>query len=243
MKGTFESFPRAARLILRDPINFLLALIPTLLALSIYILAITMIFRHSDQFGLLLQSYLPDPSYAGWIGKILTVIFVIFIFLLMSWTYVIVVGIIAAPFNSMLSARIEDIMLGKRLDENKGRTFSQLVRNLGSTFKAEFLKLFFILLLTGLAFLLNLFPFFYPIGVFILAVLVSVQFVDYSWARHELSFGACVKDVFRNLIPYSVGGLFFLLLTAIPILNALVPAFGTSYFTVLWLRRQGRIPA
>jgi CysZ protein len=240
MRGVFDAFPVALRSILRDPINLLLALIPTLLALAIYGFAIAAIFRNSDYLGLVVQDYLPDPNIAGWVGKLITALFVLFVFLIMSWTFVIVVGIISAPFNSMLSSRIETLLVGKTLEHNKSSTFKEMIHGITRTFKDEFQKLFFVVLLTCLALLLNLFPLFYPVGVFLLSLLIAVQFVDYSWSRANLGFGGCVQDVIKNLLPYAAGGFFFLILMTVPLINSLVPSLATGYFTVLRLYRTGR---
>jgi CysZ protein len=190
----------------------------------------------------MVRDYLPEPSHAGWIGKFLTAIFILFVFILMSWTFVLIVGIIAAPFNSMLSSRIEKKLTQKVLSEDKSQTLNELFHNLKQTFKTELKKLIVIVIFAIIAFVLNLFPLFYPVGMFLVAILFAVQFIDYSWSRHNMSFAACLGDTTKNIIPYSLSGFFFLILITIPILNALVPAFATSYFTVLWLNRQKKIP-
>ncbi|MFL5782999.1 MAG: EI24 domain-containing protein [Bacteriovoracaceae bacterium] len=238
-----KTFREALHLITRDPVNLFLAIVPTAIALSLYIFLMVYVFRRADYFGLLVADYLPSKDSAGIVGIILTGILILFVFLLMMWTFVIVVGLIASPFNSMLSSRIETILAGKPVGEDRKKTLSEMASSLGKTFKNELKKLVFIALVAGIAFVLNLFPLFYPVGVFLVAVLFAVQFVDYSWSRHDMSFGECVGDVFRNIIPYSVSGFLFLLAVSIPIINAFIPAFATSYFTVLWLKRQKKIPA
>ncbi|HLT22601.1 MAG TPA: EI24 domain-containing protein [Bacteriovoracaceae bacterium] len=230
--------PISLRLIFKDPINLLLAVIPTLLALSIYIFLIVLVFKNSDYFGVFIQNWIPDPQTAGWVGKIITAIFIIFMFLVTSWTFILVSGIISAPFNSLLSSRIEEKLSGKKVSEDKKSTFKSMLKDLGSIFVNEVKKMIFIVILTGLAFLLNLFPLFYPIGIFLLALVLSIQFVDYSWSRHEMTFSQCISDLFRNILSYGGYGLVFLVLITIPIINALVPALATSFFTVLWLERQ-----
>ena len=241
MKGVFQSLPLSFKMILKDPINLILALVPTLIALALYAFCIVTIFQNADYFGVVIQNWIPDQETAGWLGKLITAIFIIFVFLLMSWTFVLVVGILAAPFNSMLSARIETALIGKPLSQDKKKTFSEVVKSLGETFKNEFKKILLIAVCSALAFVFNLFPLFYPVGIFLLSVLFAVQFVDYSWSRHESSFGVCLKDVISNLFPYSFAGLFFIILISVPIINAFVPAWATSYFTILWLHRQKKL--
>jgi CysZ protein len=242
MKGMLESFPIAIRMIFTDPINLFLAFIPTVIALAIYLLTIVSVYRHSDQLVSMLRGYIYTADQATILAKVLTAILIIFIFFLMSWTFIIVVGIIAAPFNSMLSSRIEKKISGNLVLESKNETLKKISGSLGQTLKNEFKKLIFIVLLTGVAFLLQFFPLFYPIGVIMVATLLSVQFVDYSWSRHNLHFGSCFKDVLVNILPYGISGCFFLLLVAIPLVNTIVPALATSYYTVLWLYRQKKIP-
>jgi CysZ protein len=238
-----KTFSQALKLITRDPVNLFLAVIPTAMALFLYFFVIAYIFKRADYFSLLIMDYMPSEKTAGIVGIILTGILILFVFLVMSWTFVILVGLIASPFNSMLSSRIETMLAGKPVSEDKNKTISDMMISLGRTFKNEIKKLVFIALVAGFAFILNLFPLFYPVGLLLVAILFTVQFVDYSWSRHDLGFGECLADVLRNIIPYSVSGFLFLLLVSLPIINAFVPAMATSYFTVLWLKRQKKIPA
>lgn len=242
MTGVLRSFPVAIKMIVTDPVNLMLSIFPTMVALALYIFTISFTFRNSDRLVSYFRGYVFTADQANWIAKILTAILIIFIFFLMSWTFVVVVGIIAAPFNSLLSSRIEMKLVQKiYMDENQKKAIQQIKNNLAQTFKNELKKIIFIALVAGLAFLLNLFPLFYPIGIFLVATLLAVQFVDYSWSRYNMHFTACFKDLLTNIIPYSIGGFIFLLLIAIPIVNAFVPALATSYFTVLWLHRQNKI--
>ncbi len=238
-----KTFGQALRLITRDPVNLFLAVVPTVMALFLYLFLVTWIFHRADYFTVMLMDYLPSKDVAGVLGIILTGILILFVFLLMSWTFVIVVGLIASPFNSMLSSRIETMLAGKPVTEDRKKTISAMAIGLGVTFKNEIKKLVFIALVAAFAFVLNLFPIFYPVGIFLVSILFAIQFIDYSWSRHNLRAHQCIGDVAQNIIPYSASGFLFLLLVTIPIINAFVPALATSYFTVLWLKRQKKIPA
>jgi CysZ protein len=238
MKQIFKSLPIAISMITRDPVNLTLALIPSLLALMIYLISVVAIFRHSEAVIGIVARYVNTPETAGLIGKVLTGILIVFVFIIMSWTFILLVGIISAPFNSMLSSRIERKLAGEKLEGKGQKTFQQIVVSLGETFKNEFKKLFLIILLSMLALLLNLFPLFYPLGIFLVSLVMAIQFVDYSWSRHDWSFGACLKDTAKNLLSYGGSGFFFVLLITIPIINTMVPALATSYFTVLWIKQQ-----
>lgn len=242
MRHVLSSIPQAFGVILRDPINLFLAIIPTLIALTLYISSILGIYYNTDRFVALFKDYIYTADQANLLAKILTAILVIFVFFVMSWTFVIVVGIIAAPFNSMLSARIEKQLLHQLLPSSRHETMQKISQGLLQTFKNELKKLIFILLVTGLAFILNLFPLLYPLGIFLISTMLAVQFIDYSWSRHNMSFGECLSDILSNLFSYSIPGFVFLLLVTIPLVNALIPALATSYFTILWIHRRHKLP-
>lgn len=242
MKGILKAFPLAFKVIFTDPVNFVLSIFPTTIALILYLVTIVSAYRNSDRLVAMFRGYIYSSDQATFLAWLVTGILMIFIFFVMSWTFVIVVGIIAAPFNSLLSSRIEQKLVQKvYMDEDQAKALKKVKMSMGQTFKNEAKKLVFIAIVAVMAFLLNLFPLFYPLGIFLVAILVAVQFVDYSWSRHDMHFGECFKDVLKNLLPYSTSGAIFLLLVAIPIVNAFIPALATSYFTVLWLHRQKKI--
>lgn len=242
MKSIGRSFPLAFKMIFTDPVNFVLSIIPTLMALAIYLFTIITAYRNSDRLASFFRGYLETPDQATWAARVLTAILIVFVFFIMSWTFVIVVGIIAAPFNSLLSSRIEQKLVQKIImDEDQQHAIAEVKSSMAQTFKNEFKKIALLLVVAAFAFVINLVPFLYPVGVFLIATLLAVQFVDYSWSRHNLPVSKCLKDVTVNIIPYSLSGAIFLGLVAIPIINAFVPALATSYFTVLWLERQKKI--
>jgi len=160
------------------------------------------------------------------------------LFMLVSWTFVLMTGIISAPFNSVISARIEKKIRGEIPSENKSQGIKEVVAGLGRTLFNEFKKLTVIIIATILAMGLNFFPVLFPLALLLLALIMSSQFLDYSWSRHDLGAGACFKDVMGNFFANFISGAIFLLLVSVPLINVLVPAFATSYYTVLWTKRQ-----
>lgn len=242
MKSIGRSFSLAFKMILTDPVNFVLSVIPTLMALAVYFFVIIGAYRNSDRLAAMFRGYLESPEQATWAARILTAILIVFVFFIMSWTFVLVVGIIAAPFNSLLSSRIEQKLVQKIImDENQKHAIEQVKSTMAQTFKNELKKISLLVIVGAFAFVINLVPFLYPVGVFLIATLLAVQFVDYSWSRHDLPVTKCIKDVTVNIVPYSLSGAIFLALVAVPVVNAFVPALATSYFTVLWLDRQKKI--
>lgn len=244
MSRTFKSLPTAIGMILKDPINFTLAVIPALIALTLYIVCITLIINNYDLVVYFIKDQIRIPAeYTGWVGAILTGLMVIFVFIVMNWTFIMVVGIIGAPFNSMISTRIERKLAGKQVEENKSRTYKEMFSSIGSTLINELKKMILILVLSFTALLLNLIPFMYPVALFIFCMLIAIQFVDYTWSRHDWGVGKCMGDLMSGVFSYSFSGLGFLGLMMVPVINAFIPPLATSYYTVLWLHRQNKILA
>ena len=241
MHHIFKSFPIALRMIFKDPVNLILAILPTLMALALYFSAITYVFWNSTEILGIIKTYVTSGDQATLLAQILTVVLIILIFFFMSWTFVFVVGIIASPFNALLSYRIEKKLLSEVVEEDKKKALEKVRLGLWASLKNEAKKVILILIIGTLTFFLNIFPLFYPVSLFLMALLLAVQFLDYSWSRHEMRFGACLREVFAHLIPYGFSGFLFLLLITVPIINAFIPALATSYFTVLWLYRQNKI--
>ena len=238
MNLILKSFKLSLSAIFNDPVNIVLAIVPTLISLSLYILGIVLIFSHSDTFYSFFRNNIHTSEAAGLFTKMLTVFLVIFIFFIMNWTFVLVVGLVSSPFNSLLSHRIEQKMVSKMtMDENQKHAMIKMRGTLFETLKNELKKIIFLSLITLLIFVFNFLPFFYPIGVSLVSLLLAVQFLDYSWSRHQWSFLDCLKDIARNFFSYILCGGIFLSLISIPLVNAFVSPLATSFFTVFWLSR------
>jgi CysZ protein len=159
-------------------------------------------------------------------------------FILASWTFVVMVGILAAPFNDVISRRIEKKIRGDIPSQDKKAGIREVFRGLGRTLMNEFKKLTVIIMFTLAAVSLNFIPVLFPVAMVLLALLMSSQFLDYSWSRHDMTVRACVKDLLGSPFANILSGMMFLMLVSVPLLNALVPALATSFYTVLWTRRQ-----
>jgi uncharacterized protein involved in cysteine biosynthesis len=231
----------AIKAILRNPVNLMLALIPTFISLVIYLGLIVFVSSYFAEISEFIQSYLPTSKLTGWIGKIFSFLFITFVIVVMSWTYILMVGIISTPFNSLLSSRIEASYLLTNLNQDKNTTIKLVLKGYYKTIKNEFWKIVIIITLSFIAVVFNIFPVFYPISIVMFSILMSVQFLDFSWSRHDLNFIDCMKDYGRSFLSYLSSGFVFLILMSIPIINSILLSLGTSYFTILWLYHQKKI--
>lgn len=232
MSDFMNSFKLAKKYILEDKINILLVMIPFLMGAIIYALTFRFLYTHVFVY---LLSFVKNFFQIHFLNEILSyflvMLFSFFIYTLINWTFVVIISFLASPFYNALSSRIERKYFHREetrmtLKESLGRFFFIFIN--------EGKKIFFILLLTFLSLFLNYFPSLAPIAVLVASVLFSVQFIDYTWSRHHLSFSDCLKNFFRHFIPYTLMGFVFFILIHIPILNILLPAYAVAVYTIYY---------
>ncbi|MBD65188.1 MAG: hypothetical protein CME62_08275 [Halobacteriovoraceae bacterium] len=235
-----SSFKEAYRQIFKDKVSFALALIPVLIGIVLFYFLGTTLFSNINDLGqFYIQKYLGDGSWGTVATWMINIILTILLYYIVNVAFVLVIAIIASPFNDILSQRIEKRMLGEKLP-SFSESIKGSVTNLVKILLNEVRKIIMILGISFLAILIGLIPFLTPLSFFLSAIVISIEFIDYSWSRHDKSYRECKSDYRQHWFSYSFGGLFFMLLVSIPGLNILVPSYGTSYFTVLWVKNNER---
>lgn len=239
MKSVLQSIPEAFKHLFKDPLNLFLMIVPGILAMALYIVVGGTLVKNGVTItDGLINKYGVSQKHGElayyFVAGLLSFLF----FILASWTFVVMVGIIASPFNDVISRRIEKKIRGDIPLQDKQAGIKEVFRGLGRTLMNEFKKLTVIIMFTIAAVSLNFIPVLFPVAMLMLALLMSSQFLDYSWSRHNMNVNACVKDLFGSPFANTLSGMMFLMLVSVPLLNALVPALATSYYTVLWTRRQ-----
>jgi CysZ protein len=238
VKNSLIVFKPSFQILFKDKVNLTLAFIPVFIGVVLYGLLGTWLFGTLVEQG---TKWIEELSGSGAVGGVFTwilgAIFTVILYFVVSWTFVLIITILASPFNDMLSRRVEKISKGQELE-----TFAASFAIIGSTFIMtlgnEIKKVSFILILSLVAFSLGYIPLLTPISILISVLLLAIGFVDYSWSRHNIPFKNCFSDVKKNIINYSFGGGFFFILVTIPIVNLIVSSWATSYFTLLWVRNN-----
>lgn len=216
----------------------MLASVPVLIGIALYYFFGSWIYEGVMSSGQeLIESYISKDSWGSALYYVAATLLSVMLFFLVNWTFVLVVTLIASPFNDLLSARIERKMRGETNLE-LGASLSSLFSKIFFTLFNELKKILFIISLSVLSFLFGYIPILAPIGVAIAVILLAVEFLDYSWSRHDMKFGDCLKDLKRNVFGYGFGGGFFFMMVSVPLLNLLVPSLATSYFTTLWVKNN-----
>ena len=232
------SLGKAWKLITANRVNLILSIIPILLGIVLYAFLGVNFYSSAAGYGdQIITQYISEGTFGSVIGFILKALITVMLFFFVNWTFVMVVTIFAGPFNDVLSSRIEKQIKNQELFD-LSQSLKLITGNFFSSLFNEFKKISLILFLGILSFILGYIPFLTPLSILLAVLLLSIGFLDYSWSRHNVSFGSCVNDIRKNLIKYSIGGGIFFLLVSVPVLNLIVPPLATSYFTLLWVNNH-----
>lgn len=228
-------FPRALSLIFKDKMLLMLSFVPLIIGTVLYSFIGSWFYKFVMGRGeAYIQAQLGDGTGASIVYYILVAVMTVLLFFIVNFTFVLIVSVLASPFNDLMSKRIEKKFYGiTPTDSGEGFLISavKIIFN-------EIKKITLIVLLTLLSLVLSFIPILAPITIFVSAILLAVQFLDYSWSRHDLPANECLRDVLNNLFGYGVGGVAFVALMSIPGINLLALPLGVVYFTCFWLEKN-----
>ncbi len=244
-RGFFYPF-RAFRFLFSHPRLWTYAVIPVGVNTLLYSLLLWFVANH---FSGWLDQIVPrgDAWYWALLTYVAGALLAGLIVLAVVYTFTIVGNLLLAPFNDLLSEKVEWVYSGSRLEEPF--SFAALARDTVRSVRAELgrLALFgtgFLLLLA-----LNLFP---PMGTAVYGVAAPVYtlfflgwaYRDYSMGRWHFPFAAQRRLAFGNLLTFLGFGAGAGLLLLVPLLNLLAIPVCVAGATLLFcdLRSAGRLP-
>jgi len=167
---------------------------------------------------------------------LLVAIISILSFFFVNFTFVLIISLIGAPFNDLISESVEKEFLG--LTQN---STTSIWNKLPSFFINEAKKIFFIIIASILALSFSFIPLLLPITLIFNFMLVAIQFIDYSWSRHFIKASECRREYLKNFFSYTFSGGLFFILISIPIINIFIPSWAAAHFTILRLNNIKKI--
>lgn len=212
-KGFFDCFSGFGLLFKPGIKRFVL--IPFIINLGLFSLATKLL---SDQLESWLEKLLPD--WLGWLEWLIWPLFAIAMFLIVFYTFTVIANLISAPFNSILSARIEAMLTGKKPVDINSDSFIKLVfRTTGSEIQKVLyaVKWFIPLIIITIIPVINIVaPF---LWILFAAWFFALEYNDYPLANRGHYFDE-VKSYNRKNRMRSLGlGSAVFILTSIPIIN------------------------
>lgn len=175
------------------------------------------------------------PSWLDWLNWLIIPLFTVTILIAVFYTFTIVANIIAAPFNSVLSEKYEQLVRGKTEIENN-ETISQLISR---TIAAELKKITYIILWLIPLLIATVIPVLNLISPFLWILfaiwMLSLEYIDYPMGNHNQRFPDVKKSAHKHKsMTLGLGsGLF--ILTTIPFVNFIAIPAGVIAATKVYL--------
>jgi len=180
------------------------------------------------------------PSWLDWLNWLVIPLFTISILIVVFYTFTIVANIIAAPFNSLLSAKYENMIRGNQDTENSETIMQLIVR----TLSAELKKIIYILLWLIPLLIISFIPVINLISPFLWILfaiwMLSLEYLDYPMGNHNHYFPE-VKQTAHKKKSMTLGlgsGLF--ILTTIPLVNFIAIPAGVIAATKVYIENADK---
>lgn len=193
------------------------------------------------RFADITQKILPQGGiWSGLIGLLFWVLFGLVVLVLGFFLFSLVVNLIGAPFNGLLSEKVERLLVPQVIETTprKSHFFADILPSFMSEIKKSFIFLSISILLMVLVFIPVVNFVAAPFALFFTAWMLTIEYVSYPMNNHNKSF----SDVRRWLRKRRMLGFGFGVATAtamlIPIVNLIVMPAAVAGATALWVERR-----
>ena len=207
-------------------------LIPLSINLVLFSFAFYILLQQVNAMIMAVQQYL--PAWLHWLEYLLIPLGVMTLVIGLAYSFTMVANFIAAPFNGLLSEKVEAHLSGKNLPAVGMAGFAKdIPRMLGR----EWQKLLYALPRAIILFVLFLFlPLVGPILWFLFTSwLLAIQYVDYPYDNHKIDFRT-MRQQLRNQPGNSFAfGITVNIACMIPLFNLFVMPIAVCGATAMWV--------
>lgn len=176
------------------------------------------------------------PTFLDFLEWVIWLFFGLLAAITVFFSFTPIANIIAAPFNALMSEKIESILTGRPVDSDIG--FARMALDaIGSQLR----KLLYIALWALGLFLVSLIPVINLISPILWVVfgswLLSLEYFDYPMGNHDLVFAEQKKRLReRRGISLGFGGA-VMIMTSIPVVNFIAMPVAVAGATLLWVEQ------
>lgn len=201
------------------------------------VLFASLIWFGYEQFSPLVDYMMSGvPAIFNFLRWIIWIIISTFTAIFIFFTFTPIANIVAAPFNALLSEKIEIRLTGKTIGVNS--SFMKMARD---SFLSQIRKLVYIIFWSAVLLLISLIPLVNFAAPFLWVIfgswLLSLEYLDYPMGNHELNFTR-QRQILAARKGLSLGfGSSVMVLTSIPLLNFIVMPVAVAGATVLWVEQ------
>ncbi len=219
---------------MRQPGVRIYAVVPLLINLVLFA---SLIWFGYEQFSPLVDYMMSwVPAIFNFLRWVIWIVISTFTAIFIFFTFTPIANIVAAPFNALLSEKIEIKLTGKAISANS--SFMQMARD---SFLSQIRKLIYIISWSAVLLLISLIPLVNFAAPFLWVIfgswLLSLEYLDYPMGNHELNFTR-QRQILAARKGLSLGfGSSVMVLTSIPLLNFIVMPVAVAGATVLWVEQ------
>ena len=194
-------------------------LIPLLINLVLFGSSLFFIIGWIEQGVNYVNGYLPD--FLSWLEFIIWPIALLLVLFIYSMVFTVITNFIAAPFNGLLSEKVELYLTGQRVNDDG---LADLLKDVPRMLGRELAKLMYYLPKALLFLILLLFiPVFGQVMWFLFSAwMFAVQYIDYPFDNHKIPFAEARQHLKQKQgLSYGFGGA-VLIFSMVPIVNLIV---------------------
>jgi CysZ protein len=174
------------------------------------------------------------PSWLDWLSVLLWPLAVLTVLVIFSFIFSTVANWLAAPFNGLLSEKMEAILSGQETPQGN---MLDIVKDVPRTLSREWQKLsYYLPRAIGFFIVLCVLPILGQIIWFLfIAWMMAIQYKDYAFDNHKIPF-AQMKEILKQnkSLSYSFG-ITVTVFSMIPIVNLVVMPVAICGATALWV--------
>jgi len=228
-----QTLAKGIRLLNRPGVR-MYVVIPLLINLILFASLIWLGYRQFNPFVEWLMSFV--PGFFDFLEWLIWLFFGTLATVTVFFAFTPVANIVAAPFNALMSEKIEEILTGKANISN-----TRFVEMAINSIKSQFGKLIYILLWTAGLLLISIIPLVNLIAPVLWVIfgswLLSLEYLDYPMGNHDLNFDE-QKLALAQKRGLSLGfGGAVMIMTSIPVVNFFAMPVAVAGATVLWVEQ------
>jgi len=212
-------------------------LIPLLINILFFSVAFYFMFMELEHYMTLLIDWL--PNWLNWLSSVLWPLAVITILIIFSFIFSTAANWLAAPFNGLLSEKIELLLIKEKALEapTDSGGMMDIVKDIPRTLTRELQKLtYYVPRAIGFFILLWILPIIGQVMWFLfVAWMMAVQYKDYPFDNHKIPFSIMKKTIQQDKsLSYSFG-VSVTVFSMLPLVNLIVMPVAICGATALWV--------
>ena len=207
-------------------------LIPLLINLVLFSVAFFWMWQLLQSFIVHIQQWL--PQWLHWLEYLLIPLGVMSLLLSFAYSFTMVANFIAAPFNGLLSEKVEAHLSGRVIPAT---TMAEFVKDIPRMLGREWQKLLYALPRAIILFVLFLFlPLIGPVLWFLFTSwLLAIQYVDYPYDNHKIDFRSMRQQLRSQPGTSFAFGVTVNIACMIPLFNLFVMPIAVCGATAMWV--------